>query len=107
MKRITVERVQAAYEATGLKPVRKTTAPSREGIKCACPLAVVAIHETDLTWEEAHIDLLAAHLGVGAGYFSDFLNQVDEVLDYVHDETSDGYQDGLAVRLALWPEAEA
>lgn len=112
LKRITVDEVLAAYETLGVDKIRECYWTWREsdGHKsfCACPASVVAIcRQPDPQATMLAIDrnvIFASDVAkevFDRDYLNSFICGVDN-FGAIPDPV--GYQDGLAVRAALWPE---
>ena len=106
MIRITPEEVQAAYKATGLKPVR-----NRYGNKtCGCPLVALTVERNALyrhvNWSGFGSDAyITMTLGIGKIYAEGFKDGVDGPMDGHHvgsEEYDAGYRDGKIVRKAIF-----
>ena len=98
MRRITPAEVKAAYEKTGLDPLRFLTGPVSN---CGCPIAAlwVAAGEPD------HDPMSWAKEQYGFRYTNGFVAGVDDVV-YGRWLDKTGYTDGQAVAAAVFGEGE-
>ena len=104
MKRITVEEVKAAYEKTGLKPVRGTF---NDGKGCGCALGALYMAQGGAAccsdpeeWCDAEFDF--AYWDGFAGGFD--AKEDFSLPDYVSLSRKEGHADGRAVAAAIFGE---
>lgn len=111
MRRITVEEVKAAYQATGLKPIRKLFIKGLND-KCGCALTACAIASGCTTYGDIFAQpIRSTHifssLGLNRSYADGFTEGFDGYSkpEGVSDENIIGYDDGRAAALAIFAEA--
>ena len=111
MRRITVDEVRAAYEKTGLTPVRHMWLSDN----CACALTACMLSsgvqrkEIALAEQQWACDELASTtLGLDEAYTDFFTSGFDGCrLGTVTEEEGYGYQDGRAVAAAIFGEVQS
>jgi hypothetical protein len=103
MRRITVEEVKAAYEKTGLKPVRGTTCylGRAHAFNEGCPIDAMIFGK--LKDKFCTLDVCEV-LGVSMNYLEGFVLGVDGCNRSSHPDHRLGLEDGIAVRLAIFGE---
>jgi hypothetical protein len=96
MKRITVEDVRRAYEVTKLQPIMYEYG---DGLTCGCPLTAVQAEVGICRPAEQ-----AERLSDCEPYAMGFVRGVDGTIGCMQSNDSfiEGYQDGLAVRNAIF-----
>jgi hypothetical protein len=118
MRRISVEDVLAAYEKTGLEPAETGDAWYRGN--CACAIGALMCADERVRerggrpYKYSRVGTPAKILRLEPVYVSGFSrgfdgneSECDAVKPENHESYCAGYEDGLAVRRALWPTPPA